>query len=57
MTGTVPLGDMMRDGKLLWVYCCDCCRERDIDLATIPPPDDFPVPEIGKRMKCSACGL
>jgi len=23
-TGPVTLGDLVRDDKLLWVYCCDC---------------------------------
>ena len=61
MTGPVTLGDLIREGKLLWTCCRDCCRERDIDPATIPmPPDpmppEFPVPEVGSRMTCSVCG-
>jgi hypothetical protein len=32
MTGSVTLGDLIREGKLLWTYCRDCCRERDVDL-------------------------
>jgi hypothetical protein len=56
MIGPVLLGDPIRDGKLLWLYCRDCLRERDVDPATIPLSPDVPVPEIGKRMKCSACG-
>ena len=55
MIGPVLLGDLIRDGKLLWLYCRDCFRERDVDPSTIPLPPDVPVPEIGKRMKCSAC--
>jgi hypothetical protein len=51
--GPVRLGDLIRDGKLLWLYCRECYRERDVDPATIPLPPDFPVPEILKRMKCS----
>ena len=23
-TGPVTLGDLIREDKLLWVYCCDC---------------------------------
>jgi hypothetical protein len=30
--------------------------ERDVDPATIPLPPEFPVPKVGSRMKCSACG-
>ena len=52
----VRLSDLIAAGKLLWVYCCDCGRERDVDPATIPLPGDHPVPTIGKRMRCSACG-
>src|SRR6516162_7189573 len=36
-------------------YCRECFRERDVDPSTVPLPPDVPVPEIGKRMKCSAC--
>jgi hypothetical protein len=45
----VFLGDLIRDGKLLWLYCRDCFREREVDPSTIPLPPDVPVPEIGKR--------
>jgi hypothetical protein len=27
-----PLGDLIRDGKLLWLYCRGCFRERDVEL-------------------------
>jgi hypothetical protein len=56
MTLPVPLGDLIRDGKLLWLYCRECFRERDVDPSTMPLPPNVPVPEIGKRMKCSSCG-
>jgi len=49
--GPVRLGDLIRDGKLLWLYCRECYRERDIDPATIPLPPDLPVPEISEHMK------
>jgi hypothetical protein len=52
----VRLGDLIRDGKLLWLYCRECYRERDVDPATIPLPPDLPVLNIGKHMKCSKCG-
>ena len=52
----VTIADLIRDRRLLWVYCRDCGRERDVDPATLPLPGDYPVPEVGKRMKCSACG-
>ncbi len=56
MTGPATLGALIRDGKLLWTYCRDCCRERDLDPASIPLPADFPGPDVGKCMKYSACG-
>lgn len=56
MIGPVTLGDLIREGKLLWTYCHDCCRERDVDPATIPLPPEFPVPEVGSRMTRSAYG-
>jgi hypothetical protein len=52
----VTLGDLERSGKLLWVYCCDCGRERDVDPGSLPLPRDFPVPKVWTRMRCSVCG-
>ena len=42
MIGPVLLGDLIRDGKLLWLYCQDGFRERDVDPSTIPLPSDVP---------------
>jgi hypothetical protein len=53
--GPVTLGDLIRDDKLLWVYCRDCCHERDVNPANVSLPGDTPVPEVGKRMRCSVC--
>jgi len=52
----VTLDDLARENKLLWVYCRDCGHERDVEPADIPLPVDTPVPEVGKRLKCSMCG-
>ena len=52
----VTIADLIRDRRLLWVYCGDCGRERNLDPVTLPLPGEYPVPEVGKRMKCSACG-
>jgi hypothetical protein len=52
----VTLRDLVREDRLLWVYCCDCGRERDLNPATVPLPADTPVPEVSKHMKCSVCG-
>ncbi len=54
--GFVRLADLIADGKLMWTFCRSCCRERDLDPATIPLPGSHPVPDVGERMKCSACG-
>ncbi len=57
MINPVTLGDLIRDGKLMWTYCISCCRERDIDPASLPLPSTTPVPGLGQRhMRCSACG-
>lgn len=52
----VTLHDLMNEGKLLWCYCRECGRERDIDPSTLPLPASFPVPSVGARMWCSGCG-
>ena len=56
MNSPVTLGDLVRNDKLLWVYCCDCGHERDVNPATVPLPADTPVPDVGKHIKCSVCG-
>ena len=56
MTGPVTLADLVREDKLLWVYCRECCYERDVSPGTLPLPGDIPVPDAGKHMKCSKCG-
>ena len=39
MIGPVTLADLIRADKLLWVYCRDCCHERDVNPATVPLPE------------------
>ncbi len=56
MSGPVTIADLMRDRRLLWVYCRECGRERDVDPSTLTLPGDYPVPDVGKRMRCTACG-
>jgi len=46
---------MIREDKLLWVYCRDCGHERDVNPANVPLPGDTPVPDVGKHMRCSVC--
>lgn len=52
----VTLGDLARAGRTVWAYCLDCFRERDLTPAKLPLPTTFAVPDVGKRLKCSACG-
>lgn len=54
--GPVTLGMLVAGGKLLWVYCRDCGHERDLEVASLPLPPSTPVPEVGRRMRCSRCG-
>jgi hypothetical protein len=56
MPQPVTLRDLIRDDKLLWVYCRDCGHERDVNPSNVPLPGDMPVPDVGKKMKCSKCG-
>jgi len=56
MTRPGSLGDLIDADKLLWVCCRDCGHERDVNPANVPLPGDTPVPDVGKRMKCSSCG-
>jgi hypothetical protein len=52
----VTLADLIADGKRLWVYCLGCQHNRFLDPRHIALPVDFPVPNVGQRMKCSKCG-
>jgi hypothetical protein len=56
MTRPVTIADLVRDRRLLWVYCRRCGHERDLDPSTLPLPGAHPVPEVGNRMCCTACG-
>ena len=48
MCGPVTLADLVRENKLLWVYCCDCGHERDVNPAMVSLPAETPVPEVGQ---------
>ena len=56
VTKPVTLAELDRDGKLAWVYCNACGRERDLRPSSLALPMETPVPEAGKRVVCSACG-
>src|SRR5687768_14754620 len=49
MSWPVTIGDLIRDRRLRG-------RERDLDPSSLPLPGEYPVPDVGKRMRCSACG-
>lgn len=44
MAKPVTLADLERDGKLAWLYCNDCGRERDIPPTTLGLPPGDPGP-------------
>ncbi len=54
--GPITIGDLRREGKRLWIYCLDCCREVETPAAVLSFEDAQPVPTAGQRMKCSRCG-
>lgn len=56
MSDPVTLGDLVRDDKLLWVYCTNCGHERDVIPATVSLPPATPVHDVAKHMRCSKCG-
>ena len=41
---------------VVWVYCNDCCLEREVEPDDYPLPLVTPVPDIQHRLKCKACG-
>jgi hypothetical protein len=38
----VIIADLIRDRRMLWVYCRECGRERDVNPATLPLPGECP---------------
>lgn len=52
----VTIAHLIAQKKLIWGYCKACGRERDILPQALPLPRSYAVREIGRRMKCSACG-
>jgi hypothetical protein len=41
----VRLRDLIAEGKLLWLYCVGCGRERDVDPASLKLPLKLQCPE------------
>lgn len=53
---SVTIAHLIAERKLIWGYCKSCGREQDILPDAVPLPSSYAVREIGRRMKCSACG-
>jgi hypothetical protein len=54
--GPVTLSDLTAAGKLLWVYCCACGHERDLDPRDLPLPGETPVSHVSRSLRCTICG-
>ena len=52
----IVVANLVREDKLLWVYCLACGHQRDDKPAMVPLPAETPVTDIGRHMKCSARG-
>ncbi len=54
----VVLGDAVRDGRPLWVFCEECCHNVEVDPAALARRlgYDYPIPKLKARMRCSKCG-
>ena len=52
----VTLADLKDESRLVWVYCNDCCLEREVEPDAIPLPLDTPIPDIQRKLKCKECG-
>lgn len=55
VTKPVTLSYLQRDGKLAWVYCNACVRERDLRPGDLGLAPETLGPEAGKRLVCSDC--
>ena len=56
MSEPVKLSDLKNEDRLVWVYCLDCCNEREVEPDTIPLSLETPVQSVGRRLKCKECG-
>ena len=54
----VILSDLQKEGLLVFCWCNRCSHHADIaPEAFIPTLGNlFPVPELGRHMRCSHCG-
>jgi len=56
MTGPITLGDLAGYCEYLRVVCADCGHARDWQLSALRLQADTPLPDVGKGMRCTACG-
>ena len=47
----VSLGDLAREGRLLWCYCLACCHEREVDPLSLGLDPAEAVSTVGKRLE------
>ena len=54
----VVLGDAVRDGRPLWIFCEACAHNVERNPAELARRVgyDCPVPELKHRLRCSRCG-
>ena len=57
-TEPATLADLFREGVDIWCWCERCAHQGVIAaaelIARLGPA--FPVPEVARRLRCSACG-
>ncbi len=54
----MPLSTLSRDGLRLFAYCNRCTHNRAVAVAPLIERlgPDYPVPRVGRRMRCGGCG-
>jgi hypothetical protein len=58
MSGAATLANLVANDNGLRVFCDGCgrCVDLDVDELVITHGETMPLPEIGRRARCSACG-
>lgn len=52
----VTLADLAREGRVIWLYCCECGHEAEPKPDALGLPMSTPVPDVSRALKCSKCG-
>jgi hypothetical protein len=51
----VTIAHLTAEGcKTVAAFCDDCGHEAIVDVSGFP--DDFPIPDVALKLRCSACG-